>query len=219
MIPNQNPPVRCVPAGLLVRARAFAFDYMFIFAYLCGVVAVGIVASWSFPGLMRAAFGGPLRGQACGFVIVTLPIALYFLLFEAGPRHATPGKARCELRVVTRDGEELTPGRSALRTTFKLLPWEFSHLCVWQISYRGSSPLIEAGFAMVWIVVIVNVASILVRPTRQSLYDTLSRTMVTHASHATSPDHSNPACRASDDQALVRSTTRYDSRSPRPRRG
>lgn len=109
-------------AGLGRRAAAFGVDYLLIAAWLAVVVAVGAILRLLVPDLAAALFADPLVGEAVGFVLITLPVGLYFAVSEAGSAGATWGKRRMGVRVLTADAERLTLGRSALRTVLKLVP-------------------------------------------------------------------------------------------------
>ena len=95
-------------AGLGVRVTAFVFDYFLIAGYLIFVVAVGSIVNALFPIIAYELFGNPLSGQITGFLIITLPVSLYFLLFESSTWQATWGKRRLGLRVARTDGTRLT---------------------------------------------------------------------------------------------------------------
>ena len=107
------------PAGLLIRSGAFALDYLLIAAYLVMIVALGALLRLLAPSVAATLFGGPLIGELSGFLALTLPISLYFVLHEASPAGATWGKRRLGLRVVDAAGGRLGLGRSALRTALK----------------------------------------------------------------------------------------------------
>jgi uncharacterized RDD family membrane protein YckC len=173
---------RGAEAGLGARLTAFAFDYLPILAYLSALVAVGSFVGRAYPDAVAVAFGRPITAQAIGFLLVTLPVALYFALAEASPRQATWGKRRRGLRVVGPLGGRLSIGRSAARTALKFVPWELAHAGVWGLTLAGAEP---APFATVllaaaWVGVGVNGAAIAWR--RRAPYDVLAGTAVVHVS-------------------------------------
>ena len=90
------------------------------------------------------------------------------------------GKRRKGLRVTDLEGRRLSRVRSLARSAFKFIPWELAHTCIWQIRFADdpSSPIYALGFAVVWLAVGVNVLSLLVSPTRRTLYDRLAGTLV-----------------------------------------
>jgi uncharacterized RDD family membrane protein YckC len=167
-------------AGLWVRVAAFAFDYIPIAGYLVLVVALGSALNAHLPDVADQVFSNPIAGQGAGFLLVTLPVSVYFVLLESSRWQATWGKRRMQLRVVGVDGTRLSRARSVSRTALKFMPWELAHTCIWQISVapQEPSPLITAGFAAVWLLVGANALSLMVRRTRQTLYDHIAGTLV-----------------------------------------
>ena len=172
---------RGAEAGLGARLTAFALDYLPIFAYLSALVAVGSFLGRAYPDVAATTFGRPTTAQAVGFILVTLPVGLYFALSEASPRQATWGKRRRGLRVVGPHGDRPSLGRSAARTALKFVPWELAHGGVWGLTLAGDAPapLAVILLAAAWLGVGVNGAAIAWR--RRAPYDVLSGTAVVHA--------------------------------------
>jgi len=168
------------PAGLRRRALAFLADYAVIAAWIAVVVAAGFWLRAVAPNLAGSLFGDPVMAEVTGFIVLTLPVALYFALAEAGPRGATLGKARLGIRVIGDSTTTISVGRSLLRTALKLVPWELSHAVIWRYANPGSAPdaLLTAGLVVVWGLVGANLAAALLDERRRSLYDRLSRTCV-----------------------------------------
>lgn len=123
-----------VPAPGWRRLCAFALDYLAIAAYLAvlGVVSVAVRRIWGVeprPASPRER----LLGQALAFLVLTLPVALYFALSESSPRGATPGKRALGLRVVTMRGGRVPKARALRRAAVKFAPWELAHTAIWQM--------------------------------------------------------------------------------------
>jgi uncharacterized RDD family membrane protein YckC len=173
------------PVGLGPRAAAFALDYLPIAGYLALLTAVGAGLGWAFPEWMARAFGQAARAQAIGFVLVTLPVGLYFALSEASRRQATWGKRRLGLVVVGPGGGRLGLGRSLARTATKFVPWELAHAAVWGIALAGGEPATVhlVLLALVWTLVGANVVGIGLG--RRGLYDVLVGTRVVRGGVAT----------------------------------
>ncbi|MCC6456704.1 MAG: RDD family protein [Caldilineaceae bacterium] len=169
-----------LPATLWQRIKAFALDYILIAGYLILLVALGVGMNWALPDLAQMLFGSRIRGQLISFLLVTLPITLYFALFESSPQQATWGKRKMGLRVVGSDGARLSFARSLGRTLLKFVPWELSHTLIWQLRFAQPElePLISAGFALVWLLVGANLISVWVSQRNQTLYDLLTRSCV-----------------------------------------
>jgi len=171
-------------AGLWARILAFALDYLIIAGFLILVAAVGALINRAFPELVRTLFGNRVSSQAAGFVLVTLPVMLYFALLESSAWQASWGKRQRGLRVMDADGARLSRARALGRTALAFVPWELSHTLIWQIRFApAESPaLVTAGFILVWLLVGVNIVSLVLRPSHQTLYDQLAGTYVVAAS-------------------------------------
>lgn len=167
-------------AGLWIRVLAFAADYLIIFLYLVSMTGISLIIQSLFPGLMQSLFDNTVLGQITSFLIVTLPVTLYFALLESSSYQATWGKHWQGLKVIHADGKQLSRTRSLCRTVLKFIPWELAHTCIWQINYSSQedSPIIIAGFLLVWILVGVYVISLLISSKNQTLYDQLTKTHV-----------------------------------------
>jgi uncharacterized RDD family membrane protein YckC len=149
-------------ARLGVRIKAFALDYIIIAGYLIFVVGFGVVLNTFFPTVAHRLFSNPLSGQITGFLMITLPVSLYFILFESSVWKATWGKQKKGLQVTRTDGARLTILRASSRTLLKFIPWELAHTCIWQISFAQQEPsrIIIVGFVLVWILVGANLVSL-----------------------------------------------------------
>jgi uncharacterized RDD family membrane protein YckC len=174
---------RRTAAGIWDRSLAFASDYLMIAAYLAMIVAGGAALMRFSPAISNALFGGPVVGQITGFLLITLPVTLYFALSDASAFQATWGKRRMRLKVVDCGGRPLRRTRSVGRTALKFVPWELAHTCIWQVSFAAdqSDSVYMIGFSVVWLLVGVNVLSLLVSPTKQTIYDRLAGTLVQRA--------------------------------------
>ena len=167
-------------AGLSARTVAFALDYLPIAGYLIGLTLIAQAVAARQPDLMGRLFQGPVAVQASGFVLVTLPVTLYFAVQEASARQATWGKARCNLTVIGPDGSRLSVRRSLARTALKFVPWELAHTAIWQAQFASAerSPMVIAGFMLVWALVGANALSVGLRHDRRALYDQWAGTAV-----------------------------------------
>jgi uncharacterized RDD family membrane protein YckC len=168
------------PAPLLQRIFAFLWDYLPILAWLLLVMVFGIALGVMAPDLASSLFGNPWTGQLSGFVLVTLPVTLYFALAESSPKRATWGKRRRGLVVQTVAGDQLSLGRALGRTLLKFVPWELSHTFIIHASMsKGDAPEWATMLLLLaWALIIGNVVSIFVGSRRQTLYDRLSGTVV-----------------------------------------
>ena len=129
-------------------------------------------------------------GHLTSFSLVTLPVTLYFALFEASAWQATWGKRTLGLRVVGTDGTHLSVAHALGRTALKFVPWELTHTLIWQVRFAPSaaSPLITAGFVLVWLLIGANGVSLWLNKTHQTLYGQLAGTCVVTKPEANRPD-------------------------------
>ena len=165
--------------GFWKRAAAFALDYLIILAYLLGVAALSLLANSLF-GANQWLFSHRVRAQVVAFLLVTLPVTLFFAISEASSRQATWGKGRLKLQVADGEGNRISFGRSLGRTLLKFVPWEISHTLIWQIdvSPQTESGWINYGFGLVYLLIGLNILSLVITKTKQTLYDLLTDTYV-----------------------------------------
>ncbi len=169
-------------AGFWKRAGAFALDYLVILGYLLGIALLALLANAIF-GANEWLFGDRIRAQFVAFLIVTLPVTLYFAISESSASQATWGKRRLKLKVADRNGNQIGVWRSLARTLLKFIPWELSHTLIWQIyfSTQIESIWINYGFTLVYLLIGLNIASLLLTKSHQTLYDLLTNTYVIHS--------------------------------------
>lgn len=171
-------------ASIPRRLLAFGADYVIIASYLAVLTLLGTFLRQA--NVMQSLFAGPTIGQVSTFLLVTLPVILYFTLMESSSWRGTLGKRTLGLAVVTVDDARLSPSRALGRAVLKFLPWELSHGCLWRIPGWPLSPdepprFVYAGFVLVWVMVGAYVLSALMSNRRQTLYDRLSRCFVVRA--------------------------------------
>jgi uncharacterized RDD family membrane protein YckC len=169
-------------AGFWKRLGAFALDYIIILGYLIGIVLLSLLLNAVF-NASEWLFEDRIRAQFVAFLLVTLPVTLYFAISESSPSQATWGKRRLKLQVTDRGGNRIGFRRSLARTLLKFVPWELSHTLIWQIYFSPIvSPWINYGFALVYLLIGLNIISLLLTKTHQTLYDLLAQTYVRHTS-------------------------------------
>ncbi|MCG8347540.1 MAG: RDD family protein [Chloroflexales bacterium] len=120
------------------------------------------------------------------FSAVSLPIWFYFALFESSSWQATPGKRLLRLKVTDLDGGRIGLGRALLRAIVLLIPFEVNHVVLFRADFTGSAPsgLTLGGFALVWLLLAVYLATALLNRRGQSIHDLVARTQVGSSSHA-----------------------------------
>jgi uncharacterized RDD family membrane protein YckC len=166
------------PASISRRLAAFAVDYVFIALYLVvlTLLAVSLPSATEF-------FRSPASGQAAGFLVLTLPVLLYFGLWEGSSYAATPGKRAVGIAVRRSNGTRLSRLRALARNALKLVPWELAHTCLWRIpgwpQPNGELPLWAiAGFVTVWALILSNLLLAWRSRTGQAGYDWIADTVV-----------------------------------------
>jgi uncharacterized RDD family membrane protein YckC len=166
-------------AGFWIRAGAFALDYIIILGYLLGITLLSLLVNTLF-SINQWLFADRIRAQLVGFLLITLPITLYFAVSESSLQQATWGKQRLKLKVGERNGNRMSFWRALGRTILKFVPWEISHTLIWQIyfSLQKESAWINYGFVLVYLLIGANIISLKITKTNQTLYDLFTNTYV-----------------------------------------
>lgn len=167
-----------------LRSLAFLLDYIFIALYL--VVLILVSTSLGFGplrGVFLKLFADPNSSELTAFLVLVLPVLLYFTLFECSPWQTTWGKRKMGLRVTTTHGKRLSFAQALLRSLLKFVPWELTHACLWRIpgwplAPKVFPPIIVVGLVLVWVIIAVYVLSLFISRTHQTLYDLLAGTYV-----------------------------------------
>ena len=166
-------------AGFWQRIKAFVFDYVIILIYLAAITILMWLLNSLF-NLNDRLFPDRVRAQFVAFLLVTLPITLYFAIGESSNQQATWGKQRVGLKVTDYNGKRVSFWRSLARTLLKFVPWELSHTLIWEISFapQMDAALINVGFGLVYLLVGLNIASLIMTKKHQTIYDLLAKTYV-----------------------------------------
>jgi uncharacterized RDD family membrane protein YckC len=176
-------------ANVRQRSGAFLLDYLIIAAYLVLLVTISVGLGFGpLRSAFRAMFADPNRSEFSAFLLLVLPVILYFALLECSSWQATWGKRKIGLRVIDTQGARLSLLRSLVRSLLKFLPWELTHACLWRIpgwplAPTTPSPVITAGLVLVWVLVAAYLVSILVSQKHQALYDWIAGTFVIVVPH------------------------------------
>jgi uncharacterized RDD family membrane protein YckC len=156
------------------RALAFGIDYLIIAAY--AMFLFGIASFFIEVGNFN-----PIKGPIIGFITLTLPVFLYFLLTEKSKHKATIGKRAMNISVS--DHQPGVKGNIFIRNFVKFLPWEIAHLGVhWIVHYSNEKldPPIWIWIALILpqVVVAGYMISILVYRGGYSIYDNIAKTKI-----------------------------------------
>ncbi len=176
-------------ANLRLRIAAFLLDYLIIAIYIIVLIALSVLLGFGpLRQTFQVLFANPTSSEISAFLLLVLPVILYFALFESSSWQATWGKRKIGLRVTNAQGARLSLARSLVRSLLKFLPWELTHACIWRIPGwpfhpQTPSPIISAGLVLVWIIVGAYVISLLMSKKHQTLYDWIAGSYVVLAPH------------------------------------
>ena len=170
----------------------YASIFRRIFAYLIDCLLVFLV----FVTVSQLAFFVPLRHFVIGseewfksgwhtevytFLTISLPVWLYFILFESSPWKATLGKRLLKLQTVdSKTGDRISLPQAILRTFIMMLPWELAHFTnnIPTPMWYTSNPGFRLGFAIIPLLVLVYIAVTQFTRRKQSLHDLVAKTVV-----------------------------------------
>ncbi len=164
-------------ASLGSRIIAFSYDYLLISIYLIALFLVVFTLTRTADAQTWARFfSEPIRADVLAFLTTVLPVAIYFARTESSSRQASWGKAKRGLKVEATDGTRLSFTHALARSFLKLIPWQIAHTCLFKIpgwpANTGSPPFwVIIGLSVVWVLIIGYALSVLVRKSRQSIYD------------------------------------------------
>jgi len=158
---------------VLRRLTAFFIDCMVLAAY------AGVLFGAS-PFLRPLFTGSPYSAELTGFLLLTLPFALYVTISEASKWQATIGKRIMKLRVVNNEtGRRLRLPQAAIRSALKFLPWELAHFAIWHaFVFASSLQYVAMGvLAMSYLMMFTYIVGLL-RHSHRPIYDRLAHTKV-----------------------------------------
>lgn len=165
-------------ASFKIRIYAFLLDYLVIVIY--GIFVLGTI-SLVFKSYINHLFtSSPVTAELTGFLMITLPASLYFILCECSKWRGTLGKRKMGICVVDGFGQRIGIGRSAFRTAIKFLPWEVAHFGIWRLK-------LPTDFSEITILVILNAVNLVIllyliipltNKKRKNVYDWIAGTEV-----------------------------------------
>lgn len=162
----------------LLRFKAFMIDYLLILLYF---VVLFIFNVFLFPSLQELFNGSLIVAQLTGFLMVTLPVSLYFMISDSKMGGQTFGKRKTGIRVVGKNGEALTIPHAIFRTILKFIPWELSHFLVYRMVYveDGAIPFTYTLVGVsIYALMFAYMLTAIMTKKKQSLYDILAKTQV-----------------------------------------
>ena len=165
-------------ATFLMRLKAFLIDYVLILAYL---VLLFVMNVFLFPSTQELFQGSLIKAQFVGFLMVTLPVSIYFILSDSVFGGQSFGKKKMGIRVVDANGKALSIPRSIFRTVLKFLPWELSHFLVYRLVFIGDEA-VPLSYSLIGVVIyalmFVYILTAIFTKKKQSLYDIIAKTHV-----------------------------------------
>src|SRR5690625_315718 len=114
------------------RIYAFLLDWLVIIVY--GIFVLGSISLIFQPYIEPLFSRSTITAELTGFLMITLPVSLYFILCECSEWQGTLGKRKMGIRVVDGFGQRIGIVRSVVRTVVKFLPWEVAHFGIWQLT-------------------------------------------------------------------------------------
>lgn len=167
-----------VNASLWFRLKAFLIDYLFILAYLAMLFIINV---FIFPDLQKLFQGSMAVAQFIGFLMVTLPVSLYFVISEVMFNGQSIGKKKLNMQAVGADGEKISLWKSIFRTALKFLPWEMSHFLIYRLMELGEEPMpvlyMIVGICIYALMFLYILTSIFTKK-KQAFYDRIAKTKV-----------------------------------------
>jgi uncharacterized RDD family membrane protein YckC len=163
--------------SFVTRIIAFLWDYVIILSYI--ILLIGV--SFLFRPLLIPLFTtNPLLAEITGFVFITLPVYLYFAVFEGSKAHATWGKRKMGIVVAGIYGQPIGLGSSLFRSALKFVPWELAHFTIWHMIIPSDYPdsLIYSLLGTVYGLVLIYLISPLWSKNKQTVYDSIAGTVV-----------------------------------------
>ncbi|QUW20278.1 RDD family protein [Sporosarcina sp. Marseille-Q4063] len=162
----------------LIRLKAFLIDYVLIFAYLVLLVVLNI---FLFPSIQELFQGSLITAQFMGFLMVTLPISIYFIVCDSVIGGQSIGKKKMGIRVVDANGKALSIPRAIFRTVLKFFPWELSHFLVYRMVAIGDEA-VPISYSLIggviYALIFVYILTTIFTKNKQSLYDIIAKTYV-----------------------------------------
>lgn len=165
-------------ASFLLRFKAFILDYVLIFIYL---TCLFIFSVFFFPTMQKFFTGSPGVAQFTGFLLVTFPVSLYFIISDSKIGEQSFGKRKAGIRVVGSNGEALSMLRLCFRTLLKFLPWELSHFLVYRLVYVGDGEVPFIYYllgGLIYALIFGYILTAIFTKKKQSLYDIVAKTYV-----------------------------------------
>ncbi len=170
-------------ANIFRRLLAYCIDILLVYVILVAALQLILFAPIrQFFIESEDWFRSGWNTEVYALLTISIPIWLYFILFEISPWQATIGKHLLKLQTVDFSTKnKISLKQTIVRTFFKLLPWEIAHFTnnVPIPMWYDTNPSLRIGFIIVPLLVILYLVLAILTPNRQSLHDLIARTVVT----------------------------------------
>ena len=125
----------------------------------------------------------PVAGELIAFITLTMPVILYFTLFENGKYAGTIGKRKLGLHVVSNRLTKASPGQLLIRNCIKFLPWELAHFFIFQLFYFNSTNKTTPDWVMTGLIIsqllaVIYLLFMIFNKNNRSIYESFSQTRV-----------------------------------------
>lgn len=153
-------------------------DYLLIFAYLVVLVIINV---FLFPSIQSFFSESLVIAQFTGFLMVTLPVSLYFIISDSVLGGQSFGKRRMGIKVVNEKEEPLRVLHATCRTILKFLPWELSHYLVYRLIFLSDAEVpLNYYFigGIIYALMFAYILTSILTKRKQSLYDIAVKTQV-----------------------------------------
>ncbi len=172
------------PPRTRIRLLSWWWDYLVILAWLVLVfLAVGLpqILGW----IDLSPVWTDQNAADVGITLLTvLPYLLYLVLTETGPHHATLGKRRSGIVVISRDGADPGTGSVIVRNLIKVLPWQLGHMGTMRLA-TSMDPPPEAIWLEIGSLALLAAIVVPVLFRRPGIHDLVAGTRVTSADLST----------------------------------
>lgn len=161
-------------AIILRRIMAFSIDSLFLAVY------AGLLFFFVSPVVRPWFTNSAQQAELAGFLLLTLPFVLYFVVSEASAWSGSIGKRLLRLRVLDNDGKKkISVSQSVKRSVVKFLPWELAHFAIWN-AFVFESALYGAaiGALILCYALLLLYAVGLLLKSHRPLYDLMAHTVV-----------------------------------------
>ncbi|AXT20064.1 hypothetical protein D7030_02790 [Flavobacteriaceae bacterium AU392] len=161
---------------ILKRIYAYLIDYLIILIY-AGLLFLLTLLIYKLIGKSPKP-QGPIIGNLISFFTLTLPVFLYFYLYESSYKKATLGKQKLKLIVLNNSKKNIL-----IRVVFKIIPWEIAHFGIhWSVFYSTQNSDIPLWNWIVLIspqvIVLIYFISIIISKGTASIYDRIAKTKI-----------------------------------------